>query len=295
MSDQHECDWEGVLCNAEDGSTVIGIELNDHRISGTLPLDLGILGPTLTKLHLAANFVYMDGPDLDVFSYLTELKDLKMDDNYVVARSGLPSSLSNLSNLQKLILSYNLLQGTIPSNYFANMRQLSHLEVESNYIAGSLPHSLMNLESLVYLYVRRNTLHFSFAQLLQQIRWPNIFSLWFDNNNITGPIPTEIGMMTGLASMSITNSSLVGTIPTELGSLSALRRAWFYSNQLTGPIPSELNNLKVLEVLELHSNQLTGDMPSGVCSTIAKSTYRFKELSANCNEVQCTDCCTKCF
>ncbi len=121
--------------------------------------------------------------------------------------------------------------------------------------------------------------------------------MWLDNNNITGTIPTEIGLMTELVSVSMTNATLSGSLPTELGNLVNLRRLWLYNNKLTGSIPPVLNQLTKLEVLELHQNQLGGAMPQGICENIHTSTYTFKSLTSDCvSAVQCNDsCCTDCY
>ena len=121
--------------------------------------------------------------------------------------------------------------------------------------------------------------------------------MWLDSNNITGTIPTEIGLFTGLASLSLTNATLTGPIPDEIGQLQELRRLWLYNNNLSGDIPSALNNLPNLEVLELHKNNFNGPMPSGVCTAIKGSDYEYKSLTSDCKKsspVNC-DCCTECF
>jgi Leucine-rich repeat (LRR) protein len=134
--------------------------------------------------------------------------------------------------------------------------------------------------------------------ILADIFIPRAVALWLDNNNkITGTIPTEIGLLTELASLSITNATLTGTIPTEIGNLVKMRRMWLYDNQLTGSIPAELNSLTELEVLELHHNDLSGAMPQGICANINKADYELKALTADCvSEMTCVStCCTECF
>jgi hypothetical protein len=122
-------------------------------------------------------------------------------------------------------------------------------------------------------------------------------ALWLDNNKITGTIPTEIGLLTELASISMTNATLSGPIPTEMGNLVSLRRLWLYNNQLTGTIPAVLNQLTELEVLELHFNKIGGAMPQGICAIIDKAPYNFKSLTSDCvKNVQCDGkCCTDCY
>jgi len=122
--------------------------------------------------------------------------------------------------------------------------------------------------------------------------------MWLDGNAITGTIPTEIGLMTGLASFSAANATLTGTIPEEIGNLNQLRRLWLFNNGLSGNIPEALNKLDLLEVVELHGNKLKGDMPQGVCSAVDNSDYEYKSLTSDCKKaVTCAtpECCTQCF
>ena len=121
-------------------------------------------------------------------------------------------------------------------------------------------------------------------------------ALWLDSNRIEGTIPTEIGLLTDLASVSMSNCTLAGTIPTEIGNLKDLRRLWLFDNNLTGQIPTQLSGLP-LEIFEGHKNKLTGNMPQGLCSVIGKSDYKYKALTSDCNgEVTCDDsCCTTCY
>ena len=62
----------------------------------------------------------------------------------------------------------------------------------------------------------------------------------------------------------LSGNDLTGTIPTELGLLSNLEALGLYLNQLTGTISTELGLLSNLEVLSLHSNQLIGSVPTSL-------------------------------
>ena len=112
-----------------------------------------------------------------------------------------------------------------------------------------------------------------------------------------GTIPTEIGLLTELASLSVTNTTLRGSIPTEIGNLVSLRRLWLYNNALTGNIPTQMGNCPVLEVVELHNNRLSGGMPQSVCSVINTAAFEGKSLTSDCAaKVTCdSSCCTRCF
>ena len=192
LSEEHECDWEGITCSSPAGVDISGksaggnrkitaIDLAEHRISGEIPLDLVLLRETLRSLTLTNNLIFMEGDALDVFGYLENLEELLLADNYIVERNGLPQQLRDLRKLEKVVLSYNLLQGQINPNYFENLGQLTHLEIESNYLSGPLPESLYEQDQLVYLYLRRNEFKFDFHHAMVHANWPSLCK--FATNN----------------------------------------------------------------------------------------------------------------
>ena len=91
-----------------------------------------------------------------------------------------------------------------------------------------------------------------------------VTSLWLPGNQLTGPIPPELGDLSDLRELTLRDNELTGRIPAELGNLTNLHTLWLGSpgtNQLTGPIPPELGRLTKLELLSLTGNQLTGQIP----------------------------------
>jgi len=294
MTSAFECTWEGIVCN--DNNLVTGILLEDKGVSGMLPIELAFL-EALETLDLTTNLIYMAEDHHDVFSHLTTLRHLVLDDNFIYTEDGgLPEQFEKMVNLEKISMSYNLLQGQLAGSLFASVPKLSHLEVESNYLSGTLPTELLTLDNLIYAYLRRNGFAFALADIMQPGYLPAIFALWLDSNEITGPIPTQIGQLTELASFSATNSSLSGPIPTEMGLLVNMKRCWLYDNkELSGPIPAELAAWTDLQVFEVQGTAVTGTMPQAVCTAVGNSEYQFATLAANCDNVACTDCCTQCY
>ncbi|KAK2998149.1 hypothetical protein RJ639_025035, partial [Escallonia herrerae] len=112
------------------------------------------------------------------------------------------------------------------------------------------------------------------------------------SNNISGPIPGDLGNLTNLVSLDLYLNSFNGPIPDTLGKLSKLRflsnmcgrgllfvhvaiveicdaeltTTWqidsrLNNNSLTGPIPLSLTNISSLQVLDLSNNHLSGPVP----------------------------------
>lgn len=295
LSTAHVCEWKGIVCNGSNHIEAINLERNN--LSGFIPPEIAMIASTLQTLDLTSNGIYMEGAMYDVFNHLTMLTSLLVDDNFMYHKRGLPSQFMMMDRLQKLRLSYNLFSGQLETHpVLASMTQLTHLEIEANFLSGSMPPIVGQLTNLVYLYMRRNEMTYN-LDFLKGGQLTDLFAMWLDSNVITGTIPTEIGLLTGLASISITNATLRGPIPSELGNLTALRRLWLYNNQLTGTIPTGLNQLTLLEVAELHQNNITGPMPQGICANVQSSSYAFKSLTSDCvQQVQCDQtCCTECY
>jgi Leucine-rich repeat (LRR) protein len=81
-------------------------------------------------------------------------------------------------------------------------------------------------------------------------------------NQLSGPIPPEMGNLSSLLDLYLSNNQLSGSIPPEMGNLSNLEDLRLQNNQLTGPIPAELGNLSSLDRLHLYNNQLSGPIPA---------------------------------
>lgn len=293
LSSESECEWEGITC---EGDAVSGILLREHNLSGSLPVELAFFSSSLTTIDLTENLIFIDAEnDRTPFDHLNRLEQLLMEDNYVITDTvGVPASWAAMTSLKKLVLSYNILQGPLNQDLFAAWPALSHLEIESNFLSGSFPSTLLQLTDLEYLYMRRNSLELDMTEVLAANTLPQVFALWLDSNTVVGSLPSSISTHTELASISITNTTLGGSIPTEMGLLAGMRRIWLYQNNLTGEIPQELANLPALEVFEIYDNEIDGEMPRGVCQTISATEYQFKALTADCDRVSCDDCCTDC-
>ncbi len=81
------------------------------------------------------------------------------------------------------------------------------------------------------------------------------------NNDLSGPIPPELGDLTELSKLELDLNALTGPIPPELGNLTNLRHFSLDGNELTGSIPPELGNLSNLWILSLWDTGVSGSIP----------------------------------
>ena len=89
-------------------------------------------------------------------------------------------------------------------------------------------------------------------------------------NNITGPIPSELGLLSNLQFLSLEDNMMTSVIPTELASLETLVMLDLSLNAFEGSVESLLDLLRnessLLQQLDLSGNaRLTGTFPSELC------------------------------
>ncbi len=89
----------------------------------------------------------------------------------------------------------------------------------------------------------------------------HVTALSLESNELTGPIPPEIGDLSDLRHLDLHGNRLAGSIPPELGRLARLQALYLYKNSLVGGIPPALGDLSALQVLNLSNNPLRGSIP----------------------------------
>ncbi|XP_059070368.1 probable LRR receptor-like serine/threonine-protein kinase At4g36180 [Cryptomeria japonica] len=170
-----------------------------------------------------------------------DLQLLMVNNNSLVGN--IPSSLCNLTHLEKLDLSNNKLNGSIPS-CFANYKIIQVLNLGHNRLDGSIPHGVCSSSLIVR------------------------------NNKLSGAFPVSIINCKTLQVLDIGYNRFVGDIPWSLGNLSALKVLMMNDNCFRGSIPSEIVQLKQLQILDLSSNNISGEIPQSVGSLQAMSVAR---------------------
>jgi len=104
-----------------------------------------------------------------------------------------------------------------------------------------------------------------------------ITHLYLNYNSISGTIPSQLGL-TQITDLQLQQNSLSGTMPSEILMLSHITILGLDQNSLSGTVPSQLGLLSQITDLGLGKNSLSGSVPSEV-GLLTKITWLW--LSAN--------------
>ncbi|URE12207.1 LRR receptor-like serine threonine-protein kinase [Musa troglodytarum] len=184
--DMSNASIEDVLPDWFWNNSASSIDLSKNQINGTLPTSLEHV-TNLATLKLSMNL--LEGPIPRLPPYLSYLY------LYNNSFSGSLSSISLTLELRLLDLSYNHINGSIPS-FICNLTHLRILDLSSNQISGEMPWCWQETNSLFYINLA--------------------------DNKLSGEIPSSIEKLTQLRSLHLNNNSLHGHLPLSLKNCSGL-------------------------------------------------------------------------
>jgi hypothetical protein len=101
-----------------------------------------------------------------------------------------------------------------------------------------------------------------------------VISITLSTNNMVVDLKSVAGFLTMLESLTVDTNTLQGkTIPTEVGLLTNLNTLTLSSTNIKGTLPTELYNLKLLEQFDVSTNSL-----SGTISTLIGNLLNLRKL-----------------
>ncbi|VFQ88626.1 unnamed protein product [Cuscuta campestris] len=115
--------------------------------------------------------------------------------------------LDGLKSLKTLDMSGNNIHGSIP---YQLPLDLTNLNLASNHLSGSIPYSIIDMVSINYLNLSRNSLHQSVGDVFTN--HSDLATLDLSFNNFSGDLPPSIGSLSNLAILYLQGNQLSGTL-----------------------------------------------------------------------------------
>ncbi|KAJ4758321.1 hypothetical protein LUZ62_068696 [Rhynchospora pubera] len=148
--------WQGVICNLN--GTVLGLQLENMQLTGTLRLDILTGVPSIRSLSFANNNLTGPLPDISI-----------------------------LGALKMLYLDHNQFSGQIPAELFANMRSLKKVYLSYNQFSGPIPSSLTIPPTLLEIGLDHN----QFEGQIPEFKQDSLWEVDFSYNKLEGSIPAQ--------------------------------------------------------------------------------------------------------
>ena len=110
-----------------------------------------------------------------------------------------------------------------------------------------------------------------------------VAAILLPRKGISGDIPPELSRLTHLTQLNLAGNDFTGPIPSQLSLLTKLEVLYLYRNELSGPIPVEFSRLINLKRLKLGTNRLTGQIPSQIFRLTNLETFDiiFNEITGH--------------
>ena len=288
LSDAPIDKWSGV--STYGTSRVIELRLWGRNLVGQIPSELGNL-TYLRELNLGQNV--LSGPIPPELAKLTNLDELYLSSQRTKPLTGcIPAELllvhqNDLVSLRAPVC--GAVGGSAASDRDAlialyNATDGANWEHNDNWLSDAPVSEWFGVETdasgrVIRLFLGGNELSGPIPTELGDLT--NLGYLALSNNQLTEPIPPELGNLTSLTTLRLSGNRLSGPIPPEMGNFTGILRLELSDNQLTGPIPPEMGKLAYLRFLFLGGNQLSGTIPTELRNIVylAHAFLRGNQLS----------------
>ncbi|KAI9101462.1 hypothetical protein K1719_023944 [Acacia pycnantha] len=186
-------------------TSLVRLRIQNNRLNGSIPGGFGLL-PNLAFADMSNN--NFTGRIPEDFGDAPTLQHLNLSGNSF--ENPLPSNIWNARNLLVFSAISSKINSQIPD--FIGCKNIYRIELQGNFINGSIPWTIENCERLIVL----NLSH----------------------NSLSGIIPWEISVLPSITDVDLSHNFLSGTIPSGFNNCTTLENFNVAFNSLTGPIPS---------------------------------------------------------
>ncbi|XP_012458067.1 receptor-like protein EIX2 [Gossypium raimondii] len=257
----------------EKWRSLVAIELCNNNFSGGIPSSMGAL-TSLESLHIRNN--HLEGEIPDSLTNCTQLLTLDFAANHLSGEIP-PWMGERLSKLIIISFQSNRFHGHVPKQ-ICGLSSLQILDLSHNNLSGNIPSCINNLTAMISRKISCSKISYNtskgcfFDNMALMVKgtmldYSNTLGLIklvdLSDNNLSGEIPEEMTMLTGLLSLNLSKNHLAGKIPSNIGAIKTLECVDLSENNLSGKIPDSMSELSFLSYLNLSYNNLTGQIPTG--------------------------------
>ncbi|KAI3873650.1 hypothetical protein MKW92_023417 [Papaver armeniacum] len=173
--------------------------------------------------------------------------------NGLELNGSLGGNLFSLFNLKQLDVSFNHIEGEIPSSLPPNA---THIDLSFNNFNQNIPFSLTSMKYLRHLNLSHNSLSGPVGNVFMGL--PNLKQMDLSYNNFTGDLPSSFGSLTNLTGLFLQNNQFTGSV-VFLAYL-PLTDLDIRNNHFSGVIPKQFENIPNLWFSE-NAFQIGADYP----------------------------------
>eukprot|EP01025_Chloroclados_australasicus_P018904 TRINITY_DN2009_c0_g1_i2.p1 TRINITY_DN2009_c0_g1~~TRINITY_DN2009_c0_g1_i2.p1 ORF type:complete len:383 (-),score=32.88 TRINITY_DN2009_c0_g1_i2:2598-3629(-) len=176
--------------------------------------------------------------------------DLGLDYVGSFGETSIPPEFSRLGHLQKLLLNYDQITGTIPAEL--SVLDMEAFEVSKHFLHGTLPPELsvwtglrvLNLDSSIISVDR-----ISGDLPVEYSTWENLLAFVIASNNIDGKFPIEFSAWKSIASLVTADNLMSGTLPQEYSLWDQIQQVQIFHNNVSGEVPEEYSTWRNAKIL----------------------------------------------
>ena len=224
----------------------------------------GTLSPSMQKLSALQvwemGYQHLSGSLPTEIGLMTSLQSLRIPTNFFTGT--LPSEMGDMTSLQAFTFRDNMFTGTIPPRFGNLSATFFDFVGDYNQLTGSVPNELGVLSLMKVIRLNDNDLTGTMPQSMYE-NYQDAFIFTFHNNQMSGTLPLSGLWRKNLDGYGI-GTNITGTIPTEIGLAPNMKELYIHSNQLSGTVPTEIAFLTSLKAMAFADNALTGSLPEGI-------------------------------
>ncbi|KAB8463988.1 hypothetical protein FH972_025282 [Carpinus fangiana] len=230
--------------------------LGNNKLSGTIPPQL--FSSNMTLIHVLFDNNNLSGIIPPTLGLVQTLEVVRLDRNLL--NGSVPPNITNLAQVQELVLSNNNLTGPMPN--LTSMNLLSHVDMSNNsFDSSGVPPWISSLQSLTTLMMERTQLE--------------------------GPIPANLFNLPNLEIVDLSNNNLNGTLNIGTTYSNELKRIILQNNSIDKfePITGGGNNINI----SLEGNpvcETTGQVTQSYCNNSTSSLPN--SMPPNCLQLSCS-------